>query len=195
VRVLASLVVGASVLACGSAGAPTPRDTGSAGALTPTATVATTVSLVPTPTDTPRPTRSTGPTGTPDPNATPTPSPIDLLPFLTAEATVVNLAGQPLLLRVTALDPESDGEYEIGVFELQPEQVTTQLIPPTRFRLDFTLAGSDLATCTIDVEDEEQIQFAAVESGVVISVGATAPEDAAEMVVATASRCRAGETP
>lgn len=186
-RVLALAVLVAALVGCTSINAPSASPTQEA---TPT----------PSPTQTPAPTLSPTPAeptqaGTPDPNATPRPTLVDLLPFLSSQITVVNLADEPLTLTVTLVDPDSTDEYEVGTFEVQPLQVTTQSIIPSRFRLDFDVAGgsaADVATCTIDIAEGEQIQFAVVPTGVAMSTSGIEPEDPAEMVVATSSRCRAG---
>jgi hypothetical protein len=144
---------------------------------------------------TPSPSPSPPPTVAPtlDPNATPRPTPLDILPFLTSEITVVNLAEQQLALKVTLLDPDSTDEFSLGTYELEPLQVTTQSVVPTRFRLEFAFSGGGSAgTCTIDIEEGDQVQFAVIETGIAITSSAAEPEDPAEMVVATASRCRAG---
>jgi hypothetical protein len=173
-----SAALAALVLACTGVAGPTPT-------------------VTPTPWPTFPPTPSAPPsTATPtrDPSATPTPSPIDLRPVLTAEMTVVNLADRPLRVTVTAIDPESLGEFEVGAYELAPEQVTAQRVLPLRYRLDFRLAPDiDLGTCTIDVAEAEQLQFAVVGAGVVLTTNGAEPADAAEMVAATSSRCGAGE--
>jgi hypothetical protein len=189
-RVLALVVLVAALVGCASIGSPTPSPT-------PTPTLAPTPSATPTPTPTlaPTPTAVAEPTPTPDPNATPEPTPIDLLPFLTAELTVVNLAEEQVALTVTLLDPESTDEYELGTFELEPLQVTTQSVIPARFRLDFGFAGGASAgTCTIDIEDGDQVQFAIIETGIAITTSGTEPADPAELVVTTASRCQAAAT-
>lgn len=134
-----------------------------------------------------------GPTPTPDPNATPEPTSLDILPYLASEVTVVNLAAATLTVTVTLVDTESPDEYEVGVFELLPEQVTAQAIVPARFRLEFALGGGATATCVIDIASEEQLQFAVIETGAIITSNGPEPADPAEMVVATASRCHAGE--
>ena len=140
---------------------------------------------------TPEPTAAP-PTPTPDPNATPRPTPIDIAPFLTSEITVVNLGDSQLGVTVTLLDPESTDEFTIGTFELQPEQATFQSVIPALFRLDFGFNGvGDAGSCDITVADGEQVQFAVISTGVVITTSAGEPADPAEMLVATSSRCRA----
>jgi hypothetical protein len=187
VRVLGIVLLAMGVLAC-TAGPP-PSPVATLGTPAPSAE--------PTASPSPAPTRTAAPepTPTPDPDATPTPSPIDVLPYLTSEVTVVNLAAAALSVTVTLVDTASPDEYEVGTFEVQPEQTTSQLIVPSRFRLEFAIGGSEVASCTIDVADGEQLQFAIVESGAVLASSAGEPDDAAEMVVATSSRCRAGAEP
>ncbi|HWH37009.1 MAG TPA: hypothetical protein VNT28_04455 [Candidatus Limnocylindrales bacterium] len=147
----------------------------------------------PPPTATASPSPPPAVTPTPDPDATPTPTPLDILPFLTSEITVVNLAEQQLALTVTLLDPESSDEFALGTYEVEPLQVTTQSIVPTRFRLEFAFTGGGSAgTCTIDVGDGEQIHFAVIETGVALVSSTGEPADPAELVVATSSRCQAG---
>ena len=161
-------------------------------------------SSTPAPTPTPAPTASPAPSPTPDPTPAPTrtlapgetpaPTPIDLAPFLTAEVTVVNLGDAPLAVTVTILDPESTDEYEVGTLDVQPLQVTAQAVLPSRYRLAFDYPGGPAAeggTCVIDVAEGEQIQFAVLERGGVITAG-DEPDDPAEMVIATSSRCQAG---
>jgi hypothetical protein len=132
------------------------------------------------------------PDGTPGPNATPAPTPLDLRPLLTAEVTVVNLGDGHLSVRVVALDPESDAEYELGTFEVAALQVATQSVPPTLFRLEFAYPDTtvDAGTCAIAIADGEAIQFAVIEAGAVIAVG-DQPDVVGESV-ATAARCAAG---
>jgi len=134
------------------------------------------------------------PTPPPDPNATPRPPAVDIAPYLTSEVTVVNLGDAPLALTVALLDPDSTQEYVIGTFELQPEQVTSQAVIPALFRLDFAYsAGSvaDAGTCSIEIADGEQLQFAVIPTGIVITSSGTEPADPAEMLVATSTRCQA----
>jgi hypothetical protein len=147
----------------------------------------------PTPAPTEPPTDGP-PTPTPDPNATPRPTAVDIAPYLTSEVTVVNLADTPLTLTVALLDPDSDQEYEIGTFEVQPDQVTTQSVIPAPFRLDFGYGGSvdSAGTCTIEIADGEQLQFAVIPEGIAITSNGPEPADPAEMIVATATRCQAG---
>lgn len=192
-RGLAFFALAMSLLACSTSGGPTatppitPDPT-----VVPTASPEATPSVAPTLPPTATPSEPPGPTPTPDPDATPTPSPIDVLPYLSSEVTVVNLAAAMLSVTVTLVDTASPDEYTVGTFELQPEQTTSQLILPSRFRLDFEIGGSAVATCTIDIADGEELQFAVIESGAVITTSGGEPPDAAEMIVATASRCRAG---
>jgi hypothetical protein len=162
--------------------------------------------LTPGPTPPPVATQTAGPpAATPSPaSATPAPatpgtgSPgptaIDILPLLTSQITVVNLADQPLTLTVTLLDPESTDEFEVGTFDLQPLQVTTQAVIPARLRIDFAFGGSSApsSTCTIDVADGEELQFAAIATGVAITATGQEPANPADMSVSTAARCRAG---
>ena len=147
---------------------------------------------VPTPAPaTPLPTQGP-PTPTPDPNATPRPTAVDVAPYLTSEVTVVNLGDAPLALTVSLLDPDSADEFTIGTFELQPNQVTTQAVIPALLRLDFGYTGvDDVGSCAITIEDGEQLQFAVVAGGIVMTSSAGEPEDAAEMIVSTSSRCEA----
>jgi hypothetical protein len=120
---------------------------------------------------------------------------VDVMPFLSSEMTVVNLADEAIALKVTLLDTDSDGSYEVGTFSVEPLQVTTQAIVPTRLRLEFTSPiGAHIGTCTIDVAEGEAIQFAVIGNGIAITTNGAEPADAAEMSVATASRCHAGET-
>jgi hypothetical protein len=148
-----------------------------------------TPTMLPTPTDEPAPTSPV----TPDPNATPAPTRLDVLPYLTSEVTVVNLADAGVEVTVTLVDADSADEFEIGTFELAPLQVTSQAVVPARYRLDFNLGGGNEETCTIDIGDEE-LQFAVIESGIAITTSGAEPDDPAEMVVATSSRCQAGLT-
>lgn len=160
----------------------------------PAITAAPSPTPAPTPTEAP-PTTTPSPTRTLGPGETPGPTVIDLLPLLSSEITVANLADQPLTLRVTLVDTESSDEFEVGAFELQPLQVTTQAILPTRFRLDFEFGGSSASggTCSIDIADGEELQFAVLDTGIAMTSNLeTEPEDPAELLVATASRCRAG---
>jgi hypothetical protein len=132
---------------------------------------------------------------TTDPSATAAPTPIDLRPLLTAELTVVNLGDAPLVVTVTILDPDSTDEYPVGSFELEPLQVTAQAVLAARFRLEFDYPGGTAAeagTCVIDVAEREQLQFAVLERGGAITTG-TEPKDPKDLVIATASRCRAGK--
>lgn len=152
----------------------------------------------PTPTTEPDPTPTTEVTPDPnitlDPNATPFPTPVDLLPFLTSEILVVNLSDQVLAVTVTLVDTESTDEYSVGTFEVQSDQVTAQGVVPARFRLEFDYPGgadADAGTCLIDI-GEEQLQFAVIAGGGILSTSAGEPADAAEMIIATATRCRAG---
>jgi hypothetical protein len=152
--------------------------------------------ITPEPTSPPtQPPTAGPPTPTPDPNATPTATALNLVPYLTAEVTAINLAAQPVTVTITLVDPDSAEEYQVGTFHLAPEQVTSQLIVPTRFRLDFEIDGTEVATCTIDIADGEQLQFAVIETGAVMTSNGPQPEDPADLVVATSSRCQAGSAP
>jgi hypothetical protein len=141
----------------------------------------------PTGDPTPLPTRTLAPGETPDPTA------IDLAPFLTAELTVVNLEDDPLAVTVTILDPESTDEYEVTTIDIAPLQVTAQAVFPARYRLDFAYPGASgsAGVCVIDVAEQEEVQFAMLSRGGVITAG-TEPDDPAELAIATSSRCRAG---
>ncbi|MBM4438139.1 MAG: hypothetical protein FJ029_13125, partial [Actinobacteria bacterium] len=69
------------------------------------------------------------------------------------------------------------------------------LVLPTRFRLDFDFPGggdADAGTCTIDVADKEQLVFAVIAKGIAMTSSGPEPVAAAEMLVATSSRCRVG---
>jgi hypothetical protein len=149
--------------------------------------------ITPAPTQPPTPGPTQGPpTPTPDPNATPRPTPIDVAPFLTSEVTILNLGDAPLGVTVTLLDPDSTEEFTIGTFHLEPGQVTSQSIIPALFRLDFGTNGvDDVGSCDITIGEAEQIQFAVVPSGIVMATNGVEPTDAAEMIVATSSRCQA----
>jgi hypothetical protein len=136
---------------------------------------------------------TSAPAETPGPNATPAPTPLDLRPLLTAEVTVVNLGEGLLAVRAVALDPESDDEYELGTFELEALQVTTQAVPPALFRLEFTYSDPPpvvAGTCTILIAEGEAIEFAVVETGAVIA--AQLEPDAGGESVVTSARCHAG---
>lgn len=152
--------------------------------------------VTPTAEPTPRPTiaPTEPPSGTPDPDASPRPTSVDLAPYLTSEITVLNLAASELSVTVTIVATDGPGEYELGTFDLQPEQVTSQAVVATRYRLDFALAeGGDAGVCTIDVADGEQLQFAVIEGGIVLAGNGPEPTTSAEMLVATSSRCAAGD--
>ena len=72
--------------------------------------------------------------------------------------------------------------------------MTAQAVLPSRYRLAFDYPGGAAAeggTCVIDIAEGEQIQFAVLERGGVITARAE-PDDPAELVIATSSRCRAG---
>lgn len=169
----------------------------------PTATPAPTAqpTAVPTvdataqPTAPPEPTPPPTPTpATPDPNATPAPTSVDVLAYIAAEITVVNLGDAPLAVTVTLVAEDSSDEYTIGTFSVEPLQVTSQGVVPARFRLEFDYPGgsdADAGTCLIDIAQDEELQFAFLETGGVITAGSE-PDDPAEMVVATSSRCIAG---
>jgi hypothetical protein len=136
------------------------------------------------------------PTPTPDPNATPRPTALDIAPYLTSQVTVVNLADTSLALTVALLDPDSTDEYVIGTFDLAPDQVTTQSVIPALFRIDFAYGGGPVtASCSINIADGEQLQFAVVATGIVMASNGTEPADAAEMIVATSARCQEDTTP
>jgi hypothetical protein len=155
----------------------------------PTPEPVSTPAPIETPVPTPEPPST--PAGTPDPNATPRPTPVDVLPFLSAEVVVVNLADRELSLTVALLDPDSDAEFVVGTFDLQPEQVTAQAVVPTIFRLAFALDGGSSSSCIIEIGEGEQVQFAVVAGGIAITSSLGEPADVAEMLVATSSRCQA----
>ena len=173
-----------AVAACDGAAVVTPGPT-------PTALAAPTASP---PAATPSPATTIPPSATPGTGGSPGPSAIDLLPLLTSQITVVNLVDQPLTLTVTLLDPDSDDEFEVGTFDLQPLQVTTQSVIPARLRLEFAFGGSSgtIGLCTIDVADGEELQFAAIATGVAITATGQEPANPADLNVSTAARCRAG---
>ena len=136
---------------------------------------------------TPEPTRTLAPGETPDPTA------IDLAPFLTAELTVVNLDDAPLAVTVKFLDPESNEEFEVTTIDVAPLQLTAQAVPPARYRLEFDYPGNSAAAgvCVIDIAEEEEVKFAMLARGGVITTD-TEPEEPAEMAITTSARCRAG---
>lgn len=220
-RLVSAIMIGLLVSACASTSAPATslpaltaapaRTTASVPTLSATATPAPTAvptapptpqptptptappTPSPTPTAPPTPPPTPGPTRTLAPGETPAPTPIDLAPFLTAEVTVVNLGEGPLAVTVTLLDPESTDEYEVGVLEIQPLQVTSQAVLAFRYRLEFEYpdgSPADGGTCIINIFKGDEIQFAVLERGGVITAGAE-PDDPAELVIATSSRCRA----
>jgi hypothetical protein len=177
-------------VACISYQAATPAPT-----TVPTAAPTQPPTLPPTAPPTAPPTEGP-PTPTPDPNATPRPTAVDIAPYLTSQVTVVNLADTPLSLTVALLDPDSTQEYVIGTFEVQPDQVTTQSVIPALFRLDFDYSeGASAGSCSINIADGEQLQFAAISTGIVMTSNGTEPDDPAEMLVATSTRCQAQATP
>lgn len=184
---VAVALLAAAVTAC--AGAPIVTHE-------PTPTAVSTPTESP-PTTTPPPSgNSPPPQGTPGPGATPGPTAIDLLPLLSSQITVVNLEDRTLTLTVTLLDTATADEYEVGTFEIQPLQVTTQSVIPTRLRIEFEFVGSSASggSCTIDVADGEQLQFAAVATGIAITTTGQEPVDPADMLVSSAARCHAGAT-
>ena len=152
------------------------------------------ITPAPTPPPTQVPTEGP-PTPTPDPAATPRPTAVDIAPYLTSEVTVVNLADAALSLTVALLDPDTDEEYVVGTFDVQPNQVTTQSVIPALFRLDFAYAGNVVGSCSVNIADGEQLQFAAIAAGIVMTTNGAEPEDPSEMLVATSSRCREDTTP
>jgi hypothetical protein len=201
-----ALVMGAVALLCVGCISVSPAGTASPAASQPATTlVVPTASPAPTPTaqptaprtvtrapETPTAEVTPDPNITPDPNATAAPTPVDVLPFLSSEITILNLATQRLSVTVALVDAESSEEYVVGTFDVEPEQVTSQLVVPARLRLAFMLGGADLGTCTLDVVEGEELQFATVGTGVVFASNGPEPADAADMIVATAARCHAG---
>ncbi|HWH24183.1 MAG TPA: hypothetical protein VNW68_04715, partial [Candidatus Limnocylindria bacterium] len=127
-----------------SANAPGPASPSPPPTASPTSPPSSpTPTVVPPPTAEPTPSAEPTTTRTLAPGETPAPTPIDLLPFLTSEVTVVNLGDATLDVSVTLVDPESADEFELGTYALAPLQVISQSVPPARFRLDFDYAGAD----------------------------------------------------
>jgi hypothetical protein len=186
VRFVMAMIAIGLLSGCTSPGAsPTTSPTPVAAATTSEPTDAPT--REPTQTLTPVPTRTLAPGETPDP------TPFDLTPFLSAELTVVNLDDAPLAVTVTLLDPESTDEYEVTTIDVASLQVTSQSVLPTRYRLEFNYPGAATAAgvCVIDVAEDEEVQFAMLARGGVITTD-TEPDDPAEMAIATSPRCQAG---
>jgi hypothetical protein len=103
-----------------------------------------------------------------------------------------------LTLTVTLLDPDSTQEFKVGTSVIQPQQVTTQSVLPARLRLDFAYgqgSAANAGSCAIDVADGEQLQFASITTGIVMTSNGAEPDDPAEMLVATATRCHAEAAP
>jgi hypothetical protein len=175
--------------------APTPRATAApTPPPSPSATPPRTATPSPTPSATPEPSATPAATRTLRPGETPAPTPVDLAPFLTSELVVVNLGNAQLSVAVAILDPESTDEYEVGVLDVEPLQVTAQSVFAARYRLEFDYPGgapNEGGTCVIDVGEREEIQFAVLEDGGVIPAGSGA-EDPGELAIEAAARCRAG---
>jgi hypothetical protein len=111
--------------------------------------------------------------------------------------TVFNLADAVLSVTVTLLDPESTDEYEVATLSIEPLQLTIQAVLESRYRLEFDYPGggdADAGACVIDIAEGEAVQFALMEDGGVLTL-AEEPEDSDELVIETASRCRAGSEP
>ena len=201
-RIVAVLVMAAAVMGCVTIvpAEPGPTFELPASFIPPDETLPVEPTLAPEPTQIPVPVttpRPATPTPEPDPDATPRPSVVDLLPILSSEMTVVNLADSPVSLTVAIRDPndesETPSEYLVGTFDIAPLQVSTQATVPARLRLAFSVGASDIGTCMIDLAEGEAIQFAVVESGIAVTSSTGEPDDPSEMLVETASRCHAGE--
>ncbi len=153
--------------------------------------------LVPQPTDTP--TAETAEPATPEPTLAPgetaPATPIDLMPFLTSGITVYNLGDSTLYVDATIIDTGTGDEYPVGVSSVEPDQYTRQATLATRYRIDFSYSqdtNDALGSCTIDVAEADEIDFAALPDGIIVTRNAVQPDDPAEMVVATSSLCQAG---
>ena len=156
--------------------------------------------LAPEPTDTPATETEEPATAEPTlaPGETPPATPIDLMPFLTSGITLYNLGDSTLFVSATIIDTGSGDEYPVGDSSVEPDQFTRQETLATRYRIDFSYDQSTndaLGSCTIDVADADEIDFAALPDGIIITKNAQPPNDPAEMVVATSSLCAAGAAP
>lgn len=109
--------------------------------------------------------------------------------------TIYNLGDATLFASATGIDADSGDEFDLGTFQVEPEQFTRQASIPLRIRFDFsfsTAGGDDTGSCTMDVADGDEIDFVAVPDGIVVARNGQQPDDVAEMNVATSSLCQAG---
>jgi len=169
--------------------APTPQPT-------PNPTEIPTLPPTPPPTLPPTQPPTDAPTPTLAPGATPLPTPLDLRPFLASGITVYNLGDSTLYMTATGIDPDSNDEYALGTFQVEPEQVTRQAAIPLLIRFDFSFdqqTTGALGTCTLNVASGDEVDFVAVADGVAVTVNQVQPDDLAEMDVATSSLCEAGD--
>jgi hypothetical protein len=164
--------------------------------------------LTPTPTPTPLPTEppmitpAPTPPRTMAPGETPKPTPIELLPFLTAGVTILNLGDSTLYVTATGIDTDADpnaspgaSDFELGTYLIEPEQFTHQAAIPLRIRFDFSFdeaSTAGLATCTLDVTDDDEITFVAVAGGIAVSRNGIEPASVSDMNLATSSLCQVG---
>jgi hypothetical protein len=122
---------------------------------------------------------------------------MDLRPFLTSGVTLYNLGDTTLYVTATGIDPDSGDEFELGQFQVEPEQFTRQAAIPLLIRFDFSFEEGTvdaLGTCTMIVASGDEVDFVAVAGGVVVTVNQVQPDAAAEMVISTSSLCHAGGT-
>ena len=152
----------------------------------------------PAPTAEPTPPPTLEPTPSLAPGQTPLPTPMDLRPFLTAGVTLYNLGDATLYATATGIDPDSGDEFKLGTFQVEPEQFTRQAAIPLRIRFDFSFSADSpdaAGTCTMVVNNGDEVDFVAVSSGVVVTRNGVQPNNVAEMALTTSPLCLAGSTP
>jgi hypothetical protein len=176
--------------------APTP---GASSAPTDAQTLAPTAQPTNPPTSPPTPVLTNPPTNPPTPSLapgqTPPPTPFDLLPFLSSGINLYNLGDTTLFVTATGINTDSDEEFKLGEFQIEPEQFTLQSAIPLLIRFDFSFdetTPAGLATCTMTVATGDEVDFVAVNTGVVVTKNGVQPDTIAEMNTTTSALCTTG---
>jgi hypothetical protein len=132
--------------------------------------------------------------GSPGPAGSPSSEPIDISAYLTVRLSVVNLAEVPVDVVVSLVDTSTGDVTQLITLVLEPLDFESQKVPPNVFDVVFTVRGSAtaLASCRMQVENDDSLDFAALDDAVAVSKRGYVPADRSELFVATSTLCKAG---
>jgi hypothetical protein len=134
-------------------------------------------------------TRPTGhaPAGTPAPSGR-----SDILSYLSASITLVDLANTDIAVTVTYVDPASGQSAALGSFSLRSFDQISRLIPVGPYRLDFRQPAQSATgpRCTVVVSKGDAYTFAAVSNAIAIQRAGSQPTTGSDLFVATSPLCK-----